>query len=84
MKENKYITSISISDMDTMINGIKEINKTPIQIYHSKKDEIIPYNQALELASYGHTDFNEIDGDHNNPIFSDYCMKNMINGICNK
>lgn len=77
-----FLSNILLSSEFDNKEYIKEINKTLIQIYHSKKDEIIPYNQALELSNYGNADFYEIGGDHNNPVFSSYCMNNMINGIC--
>lgn len=62
---------------------IKSINKTPIQIYHSKTDEVIPYNQAVELANYGNADFYEISGGHNYPVFNSYCKGKIIDGIRN-
>lgn len=57
------------------ING-----EIPVLIMHSKNDDIIPYNQSLELKNnYKYCKYVEIDGTHNDPIYND----NVYNFITN-
>lgn len=70
-KISPYLKPLKIltkNDFNTL-KLLKQKNNQKILWLHSKSDEIIPYKQAEQLAPFV-TEFVEIHGTHNNPLYS--------------
>ena len=78
-----------LNGMGYLMSGFDNINnlnnikgKLPILVMHSKKDEIIPYQQSQTIKNNTNCDFIEIDGYHSSHLYNTEVFK-YLNSLTN-